>query len=162
MKNNVSKLLAFVCVVAMIACAGCGGRSQVSGKVVFSDGTPLTYGTVNFTNNEVACKGQIEKDGTFKMRTFKPGDGVPAGTYKVFITDTLQFGEAAATAKTGNAEDKGAEAVEYSVIGKSTNTVPNEYSVPELSPFEPVTVKGTIKNLTLTIEASAPAAAPGE
>ena len=76
--------------------------------------------------------------------------------------DTLQFGEAAATAKTGNAEDKGAEAVEYSIIGKSTNTVPNEYSVPELSPFEPVTVKGTIKNLTLTIEASAPAAAPGE
>ena len=162
MKNNVSKLLAFVCVVAMIACAGCGGRSQVSGKVVFSDGTPLTYGTVNFTNNEVACKGQIEKDGTFKMRTFKPGDGVPAGTYKVFITDTLQFGDAAATATTGNAEDKGAEAVEYSIIGKSTNTVPNEYSVPELSPFEPVTVKGTIKNLTLTIEASAPAAAPGE
>ena len=162
MKNNVSKLLAFVCVVAMIACAGCGGRSQVSGKVVFSDGTPLTYGTVNFTNNEVACKGQIEKDGTFKMRTFKPGDGVPAGTYKVFITDTLQFGDAAATATTGNAEDKNAEKVEYSIIGKSTNTVPNEYSVPELSPFEPVTVQGTIKNLTLTIEASAPAAAPGE
>ena len=162
MKNNVSKLLAFVCVVAMIACAGCGGRSQVSGKVVFSDGTPLTYGTVNFTNNEVVCKGQIEKDGTFKMRTFKPGDGVPAGTYKVFITDTLQFGDAAATATTGNAEDKNAEKVEYSIIGKSTNTVPNEYSVPELSPFEPVTVKGTIKNLTLTIEASAPAAAPGE
>lgn len=162
MKNNVSKLLAFVCVVAMIACAGCGGRSQVSGKVVFSDGTPLTYGTVNFTNNEVACKGQIEKDGTFKMRTFKPGDGVPAGTYKVFITDTLQFGEAAGTAKTGNSTDKNSEAVEYSLIGKSTNTVPNEYSVPELSPFEPVTVKGTIKNLTLTIEASAPAAAPGE
>ena len=162
MKNNVSKLLAFVCVVAMIACAGCGGRSQVSGKVVFSDGTPLTYGTVNFTNNEVACKGQIEKDGTFKMRTFKPGDGVPAGTYKVFITDTLQFGDAAAPATTGNAADKNAEKVEYSIIGKSTNTVPNEYSVPELSPFEPVTVKGTIKNLTLTIEASAPAAAPGE
>ena len=148
MKNNVSKLLAFVCVVAMVACAGCGGRSQVSGKVVFSDGTPLTYGTVNFTNNEVACKG--------------PGDGVPAGTYKVFITDTLQFGEPAATAKTANTTDKNSQAVEYSLIGKSTNTVPNEYSVPELSPFEPVTVKGTIKNLTLTIEASAPAAAPGE
>ena len=55
-----------------------------------------------------------------------------------------------------------ASSFEYSIIGKSTNTVPNEYSVPELSPFEPVTVKGTIKNLTLTIEASAPAAAPGE
>ena len=162
MKNNVSKFLAFVCVVAMIACAGCGGRSQVSGKVVFSDGTPLTYGTVNFTNNEVACKGQIEKDGTFKMRTFKPGDGVPPGTYKVFITDTTQFGDTGATVKTANATDKGSEAVGYSVIGKSTNTIPQVYANPDQSPFEPVTVKGTIKNLTLAIEAEAPASTSGE
>lgn len=153
MKNNVSKLLALFCAVVLVACAGCGGRSQVSGKVVFSDGTPLTVGTVNFTDGKVACKGQIESDGTFKMRTFKPGDGVPAGTYKVFITDTLQFGNSGRTVTTGKDDD----AASYEMIGKSTNMIPHIYSNPDESPFPQVTVKGSIKDLVLTIEADGPA-----
>ena len=158
MKNNVSKLLALFSVLLLVACVGCGGRSQVHGKVVFSDGSPLTYGTVNFTSGEVMCKGQIEKDGTFKMRTFKPGDGVPPGTYKVYITDTLQFGDSGQTVTTGNDEN----AASFSVIGQATNTVPYQYSSPDESPIPQVTVKGSIKDLTITIEGSAPEKAPGE
>ena len=147
MKNNVSKLLACMSVLMLVACLGCGGRAQVHGKVVFSDGSPLTYGTVNFTSGETICKGQIEKDGTFKMRTFKPGDGVPPGTYKVYITDTLQFEEA------GTVEQKlGDDVVETQVLGQASNTIPPEYSNPDQSPIPQVTVKGSIKDLVLTIE----------
>ena len=143
-------------VLMLVACLGCGGRAQVHGKVVFSDGSPLTYGTVNFTSGETICKGQIEKDGTFKMRTFKPGDGVPKGTYKVYITDTLQFGETGNTQTTG--DDADAAVIEQ--IGVATNTIPLVYSNPDQSPFPQVTVKGSIKDLVLTIESSAPVAAP--
>lgn len=158
MRNNVSKLVALVCAVMLVACVGCGGRSQVTGKVTFSDGTPLTYGTVNFVSADTMCKGQIEKDGSYRMRTFKPGDGVPAGTYKIYLTDTLQFGESK-TAATKGAE-KG-DSVEYQMVGQATNTIPPEYSNPDQSPFGEITVKGTTKK-DLVIEAAAPAAAPAE
>ena len=173
MKNNVSKLLALFSVLLLVACVGCGGRAQVHGKVVFSDGSPLTYGTLVFANDttmckgsieedgtsgEVMCKGQIEKDGTFKMRTFKPGDGVPPGTYKVYITDTLQFGDTGKTVTTGSDEN----AAEFTVIGQASNTVPYQYSSPDESPIPQVTVKGSIKNLEIKIEGAAPEAAPGE
>ncbi len=153
MKNNVSKLLALFSVLLLVACVGCGGRFKVKGKVVFSDGSPLTFGTVNFTNNDVICKGQIEKDGTFEMRTFKPGDGVPPGTYKVFISGTSQFVDSGKTVKTGNDEN----AAEFHTIGVAKDLIPTAYCNPDLSPFDPVTVKGNVKNLELKIEAEAPA-----
>ena len=152
MKSNVSKLLALFSVALLVACVGCGGRSQVHGKVVFSDGSPLTYGTVNFTNNDTLCKGEIQEDGSFKMRTFKPGDGVPPGTYKVYLTDTLRLGEGSGqTVKTR----VGDETVETQLLGVATNTLPPEYGNPDQSPFPQVTVKGSIKNLELKIEAAA-------
>ncbi|MBR4750307.1 MAG: hypothetical protein IKX88_00755 [Thermoguttaceae bacterium] len=156
MKNNVSKLLALFSVLLLVACVGCGGRSQVHGKVVFSDGSPLTYGTLVFTNDSTICKGDIQDDGTFKMRTFKPGDGVPPGTYKVYLTNTLQFGSSGQTVKTGGGDNEAG----FEMIGVASNTIPTEYCNPDLSPFPQVTVKGSIKNLELKIEASAPETAP--
>lgn len=153
MKNNVSKLVALVGVFMLVACAGCGGRVQVKGTVKFSDGTPLSYGTVNFTNDTTMCKGQIEKDGSFTMRTFKPGDGVPPGTYKVYITDTLQFGESGAKVKTGD--------VEMELIGKSSNTVPYEYADPDKSPLGTITVSKSM-NQDFVIEGSSPETKPGD
>ena len=159
MKNNVSKLLAFVCVVAMVACAGCGGRSQVSGKVVFSDGTPLTYGTVNFTNNEVACKGQIEKDGTFKMRTFKPGDGVPPGTYKIYLSNTTKFVESGKT----NKVKMGDQETVMPTMAQNISLVPSEYTNQDQSPLGEITVKGKMtKDLLIDADPPEGASSPTE
>ena len=154
MKKFASKLVALVGVVMLVACAGCGGRVQVSGKVTFSDGTPLTYGTINFANDTTMCKGQIESDGTYKMRTFKPGDGVPKGTYKVYITDTMQFGAGGREISTGDAS--------VTMIGQATNTVPDAYSNPDNSPWGTINVSSSMKNHDLVIEADAPATKPGE
>ena len=153
--NKLVKIFALLIVASTLVVGGCGGRSQVTGKVTFSDGSPLTFGTVTFANGQTICKGEIQSDGTYTMRTFKPGDGVPPGTYKIYITDTLQFGDAGKTVTTKASKDD--EGAAFQMIGQSKNVIPPEYSNPDLSPLGEITVKGkTTKDLV--IEAAAPAA----
>ncbi|MFM7070833.1 MAG: hypothetical protein ACKO38_03440, partial [Planctomycetota bacterium] len=73
---------------------GCGGNqpplAPVTGKVAM-DGKPLTAGAIVF-HPDVANSFQDDKpssllqlDGSFTMRTFPFGDGVPPGKYKVTL-----------------------------------------------------------------------------
>jgi hypothetical protein len=55
--------------------------------VKFFDGTPLGVGTVYLSNGLVMYQGAIQKDGTFSIEELKDGDGIPPGTYKVWIAD---------------------------------------------------------------------------
>jgi hypothetical protein len=76
---------------ALVVIAGCGGTKlyPVTGKVVFPDGSPLTGGTVEFgpvdKNAVLGPRGEIQADGTFRMSTFKEGDGAPEGKYRVLV-----------------------------------------------------------------------------
>ena len=76
-------------VVAFIALAvGCDARSQnvkVRGTVTL-DGKPLEGGVVQFHPpvGQVAT-GELGPGGTFVLSTHTPGDGVPAGTYRVTV-----------------------------------------------------------------------------
>jgi len=70
--------------------AGCGsGHYTVRGKVVFPDGTPMEGGWVNFEKFEKgithSADSPVEPDGTFELRTVRPGDGVPPGKYRVLV-----------------------------------------------------------------------------
>src|SRR5262245_62694231 len=76
---------------------GCGGRKTypVEGRVVWSDGTPakeLAGGMVSFDlitdepKDKVNPHGDIQEDGSFRLQTFKPDDGAPAGKYRVAVT----------------------------------------------------------------------------
>jgi len=155
--NRLAKILTLLFVASVLVVSGCGGRCQVTGKVTFSDGTPLTFGTVTFSNDTTMCKGDVQEDGTYRMRTFKPGDGVPPGTYKIYITGTLQFGD---SGKTGKTQGGDGTSVEYTVLGKATNVVPPIYSNPDQSPWGEITVKGkTTKDLVVE---SAPPAEPAK
>ena len=72
---------------------GCGSGSAVTGKVTFADGEALTVGKVMFTNGSVTAFGTLNAKGEYRMGTKKAGDGVPAGTYQVYITEALVPGE---------------------------------------------------------------------
>jgi len=76
-------LLLFCCVVA-----GCEVRAPVSGKVTFSDGTPLTVGDVYGYADGTHIRSPIGEDGSFELYEVKPGDRVPAGkTYAISIVN---------------------------------------------------------------------------
>lgn len=78
-------------VVALVAATGCA-RSvyPVKGTVRFKDGTPLTVGrvVVDADDGKSGSWGAIRPDGSFDMGTLAPDDGVPAGTYRVYLTNT--------------------------------------------------------------------------
>jgi hypothetical protein len=61
----------------------------VQGKVTFADGKPVTEGTVVFERkgegSPVTARGEIEADGSYRLGTDKPGDGAPAGLYRVLV-----------------------------------------------------------------------------
>ena len=82
--NKFSKFAVLFLVAVVLCLTGCGKKAKVTGTVKFSDGTPLNVGTVNFTDGTNLFRGEIQPDGTFEMRTFKPGDGVLKGSYKVY------------------------------------------------------------------------------
>ena len=144
--NKFSKFAVLFLVAVVLCLTGCGKKAKVTGTVKFSDGTPLNVGTVNFTDGTNLFRGEIQPDGTFEMRTFKPGDGVLKGSYKVYLTETRQFGA------TGKRVLKGpnAEEIEMEVIGNTTSTIDPKYSDPEQSGMT-IDVKGNM-TYDITIE----------
>ena len=76
--------------VLVVVFAGCGGgKYPVRGVVTLDDGKPLTRGLVVFERVDggppISARGDVGADGRFELSTEKPGDGVPAGKYKVLI-----------------------------------------------------------------------------
>ena len=127
--NKFSKFAVLFLVVVVLCLTGCGKKAKVTGTVKFSDGTPLNVGTVNFTDGTNLFRGEIQPDGTFEMRTFKPGDGVLKGSYKVYLTETLQFGAPGKLVLKG----PNGEEIEMEVIGNTTSTIDPKYRDPEQS-----------------------------
>src|SRR5262245_46464609 len=72
-----------------LSLAGCGARlASVTGPLVFPATTPCTGGTVVFSpadGNVLAAQGRIQADGTFRLGTTRPGEGVLPGKYRVNI-----------------------------------------------------------------------------
>ena len=68
-----------------------------SGRVVFSDKSPLTSGNIEFAPVEgeirTSARGMIEEDGSFRLSTFSEADGALAGRHRVLIIPGRQRGE---------------------------------------------------------------------
>jgi len=77
-------------VVAAVGCGGPGSKNPgvdvnpVTGKVTV-DGAPLAGATVVFKGTERGSSGVTDAQGVYTLMTFDPGDGVPAGSYKVTV-----------------------------------------------------------------------------
>jgi len=94
LEPNMSRLFRLVvgsvAFAVLIPLAGCGNSIHpVRGTVHFPDGTPLSHGRVVIESDDgkTGSWGIIHEDGTFEMGTLTPNDGVPAGTYHVYLTN---------------------------------------------------------------------------
>ena len=77
---------------AALCCVGCGGQyDSVSGKVTYPDGTPVTVGQVAFENDDFLGRADLQPDGSYRMGRFTDGDGIPHGTYRVYLLSTTVF-----------------------------------------------------------------------
>ncbi len=86
-------------VMLLAGFAGCGGPTlcPVEGKIVYTDGTPakdlegytVTFESVDQAATElrpgISAWGVVEADGTFRIGTYQPGDGVVPGRHRVAI-----------------------------------------------------------------------------
>jgi len=103
-----------VCIAAL-SIAGCGDGTKtynVTGTVKFTDGSPLTTGTVIFAGENVASQGEIQPDGSYALGTNAADDGAPAGSYKVFLAGPIFEAEGDAAPEEDAGEDTGAGQVE--------------------------------------------------
>lgn len=106
-----------------LAITGCGNNSpklvSVTGKAVHKN-EPLIAGSIWLhpdSTNEVKTEPSscvLQMDGSFKMRTYPYGDGVPPGKYKVTFAPELanrinlpQFGDPAKTPLALTVPDEG-------------------------------------------------------
>jgi len=79
----------FGLVVLCLLGSGCDSKQKLTGKVTFSDGELLTVGTVVFSTPDFISRSFIKPNGTFDVGTYKDGDGIPPGTYKVFVIEAF-------------------------------------------------------------------------
>ena len=85
MKHNL--LLLFV-IALSVSITGCSNHVGLSGKVIYSDGEPVTTGEVQFYTPTFVARATIRPDGTFVTGSYKETDGLPPGTYGVAIVST--------------------------------------------------------------------------
>ena len=82
-------IFSFVVLLVAAILTGCGGGGvQLRGTVTFEDGSPVTSGTVVFDSGTIVSRGDIQSDGTYRLSTERPGDGIPPGTYTVYLINT--------------------------------------------------------------------------
>ncbi|GAB6187363.1 carboxypeptidase regulatory-like domain-containing protein [Thermopirellula anaerolimosa] len=87
--------LGLLCVVGLMATAGCPGGGgaklntvKVTGTVTL-DGTPLPGATVTFSPKSEGARaafGTTDENGRFTLTTLNPGDGAIPGSYAVAVS----------------------------------------------------------------------------
>ena len=78
--------LKLTALLILLFCVGCGKNVPLRGKVLDQDGNPITIGVVNFVSEKGLSRAKIQSDGSYKVGTLKATDGLPPGTYKVYVS----------------------------------------------------------------------------
>lgn len=93
---NCSLIFRSVFVLAAALCTvGCDSSNltKVTGKVTYND-KPVTAGTITFAaEDKPTAYGDIMSDGTYTLKTEKPGDGATPGAYRVFVVSMQDQGD---------------------------------------------------------------------
>jgi hypothetical protein len=89
-------LKSIVLFFGMAFVSGCGeGQLKtypVQGKVLFADGSPVKLGTIECLSEThgIQATGTINRDGTFRLRTYRDDDGAVEGLHKCVIVQFIQ------------------------------------------------------------------------
>ena len=84
--NVMKKYIFLIGILICLVVAGCGKNKRLTGKVTFSDGTPVKSGMVIFRTDTFLSKGEIKPDGSYKMSSERENDGIPPGEYQVYVS----------------------------------------------------------------------------
>ena len=84
------------CLLLAVLASGCGGKYDthaVQGKVTLTDGTPLENVQVTFKCQQppITATAITEADGNYSLGTVAPGDGAPAGQYRVSVVELSDY-----------------------------------------------------------------------
>jgi hypothetical protein len=80
----------FFLLVSLLIFTGCGDKLHLGGRVTFPDGEPLGMGTVFFSKDDYLARAHLKPNGTYDVGSLGQKDGLPAGTYKVYIVGALE------------------------------------------------------------------------
>ena len=135
---NAERLLGLAVLLTLLLCCGCGSQVPLTGTVTFEDdGSPLTHGIVCFVKPGFFARGALDPNGMYKMSSTGTNDGLPKGTYKIYLV--------------------GAESVSVDSGGNSTYTplVHNRYESVDTSGLE-FEVDGKTRRFDFQVERAAP------
>jgi hypothetical protein len=104
MKYIITFIFPFIFVVLLIC--GCSPNQKLGGKVSFSDGTPLTCGTIIFSNDSFLARANINPDGSYDVGSLFDKDGLPPGKYKVYFVGAIQVTGKRKVVVPANPDDK--------------------------------------------------------
>jgi len=92
MRGMLHTLSRIATLAGLLAAVGCGSSPTVpvEGRLVWPDGSPareLEGYTVEATSegSKTTARGEIDKEGQFRLGTFKIGDGAEPGTLRVCV-----------------------------------------------------------------------------
>jgi hypothetical protein len=78
----------------LIGLTGCSDHIKLSGRVTYSDtNEPLEAGTIIFLaeSETFQARGEIEKNGSYILATFRENDGLPPGNYRVYVNSAYRY-----------------------------------------------------------------------
>ncbi|MDR1491797.1 MAG: hypothetical protein LBT05_03625 [Planctomycetaceae bacterium] len=81
----------FYSLIVSLSClllVGCNNGTKITGTIKFSDGTPVTKGQVVFDNGNNSYFGAISSAGTYVTGGNQTVEGIPNGSYKVWLAGT--------------------------------------------------------------------------
>ncbi|MCP4510322.1 MAG: carboxypeptidase regulatory-like domain-containing protein [Fuerstiella sp.] len=85
----------WILTVLIVSAVGCSSDQvstyPVSGRVVFENGNPVRYGTIEFTSAEhgTTATGRIDHDGRFMLGTYTANDGAAAGDHNAIVVQMI-------------------------------------------------------------------------
>jgi len=141
-----------VCALAASAVCGCGGTAYdsvpVSGTVTYK-GTAVEGATVAFHGGPASAPatGVTDATGKFKLSSYNPGDGAPAGNYKVTVSK-----KKLEVATSGKMSMEEAAKAPGGSAAKETDLLPPKYASQETTTLTATVEKGKTNDVKLTLE----------